>query len=168
MTRYYLMQDRQKCVQCHACEVQCKANKSLPPGPRPCQIIKVPPKRVKETSGEAYVFMSCYHCEKALCVSACPSGAMQKRDDGIVFVDQELCVGCKTCIQACPWGAPQWNPETGKVVKCDYCKDRVDQGLQPACVSVCITGCLEFGETDDMSSVKRQRFVRERAIPESE
>jgi Fe-S-cluster-containing dehydrogenase component len=93
---------------------------------------------------------------------------MQKREDGIVFVDQELCVGCKTCIQACPWGAPQWNPETGKVVKCDYCKDRIDQGLKPACVSVCITGSLEFGETDNLSAIKRERFVRERAIPESE
>jgi Fe-S-cluster-containing dehydrogenase component len=86
---------------------------------------------------------------------------MQRREkDGIVFVDHNLCVGCKTCISACPWGAPQWNPEIGKVVKCDYCMDRIDAGLRPACVTVCTTHCLSFGETETMPVVKRDRYAR--------
>ena len=76
-----------------------------------------------------FVFMPCYHCEDPWCVRACPTGAMQKREkDGIVFVESPLCVGCKSCIAACPWGVPQWDPATNKVVKCDYCKDRIDVG----------------------------------------
>jgi Fe-S-cluster-containing dehydrogenase component len=86
---------------------------------------------------------------------------MQKRPaDGIVFVDDSLCVGCKTCITACPWGSPQWNADTGKVVKCDYCKDRIDEGLEPACVAKCVTKCLHFGKATDMGHIKRERYAQ--------
>jgi Fe-S-cluster-containing dehydrogenase component len=86
---------------------------------------------------------------------------MQRRaKDGIVFVDHDLCVGCKTCISACPWGAPQWHPELGKVVKCDYCMDRIDEGLKPACVTICTTHCLNFGVTEHMPLMKRDRYAK--------
>ncbi len=161
MSDYYLFQDTQKCIRCNSCEVQCKMNKFLPQGPRLCRMIEVGPKIVNERPRSSYIFMPCYHCENPWCVPACPTGAMQRRpSDGIVFVDPDLCVGCKSCISACPWGAPQWNPETGKVVKCDYCKDRVDQGLKPACVTVCTTGCLHFGEVDEMTQIRRERHAR--------
>jgi Fe-S-cluster-containing dehydrogenase component len=85
---------------------------------------------------------------------------MQKRTkDGIVFVDHNLCVGCKACITACPWGAPQWNPEIGKVVKCDYCKDRVDMGLKPACVTICTSHCLDFGVAEELPNLRRERHA---------
>jgi len=161
MSHYYLLQDARKCIGCHACEVQCKTNKKLPVGPQPCQIVQVGPKFVGELPRAAFVFMPCFHCDQPWCVDACPTGAMQKRtSDGIVHVNAELCVGCKTCISACPWGAPQWNPETHKVVKCDYCMDRVDKGLAPACVTVCITHCLEFGKGDAMPQIRRQRHAQ--------
>jgi len=122
----------------------------------------VGPKKVKGMPRMAYVFMPCFHCEEPWCVAACPTGAMQRRaKDGIVFVEQDLCIGCKSCITACPWGVPQWNPETGKAVKCDYCMDRVDQGLEPACVSKCITKCLHFGEASEKTKVARDRFAKE-------
>jgi Fe-S-cluster-containing dehydrogenase component len=86
---------------------------------------------------------------------------MQKRaKDGIVFVDHELCVGCKACMRACPWGAPQWDPEKGKVVKCDYCMDRVDRGLEPACVAKCVTKCLYFGKPAEMADARRERHAK--------
>jgi Fe-S-cluster-containing dehydrogenase component len=111
--------------------------------------------------------MPCFHCEKPWCVEACPTGAMQKRpEDGIVFVDQDECVGCKTCISACPWGAPQWNPDTDTVVKCDYCMDRIDQGLDPACVSVCTTQCLHFGLATEAPQIRRERHAA--VVAESE
>jgi Fe-S-cluster-containing dehydrogenase component len=83
-----------------------------------------------------------------------------KENTGIVYVEESMCVGCKCCIYACPWSAPQWNPETGKVVKCDYCVDRVADGLKPACVTVCTTHCLHFGLADEMPEVRRERYAR--------
>lgn len=167
MSQYYLFQDAKRCIGCHACEVVCKSNKKLMMGPRPCQVITVGPKLVGEVPRAAYTFMPCFHCENPWCVAACPTGAMQKRKkDGIVFVDQSLCVGCKTCMSACPWGAPQWNPETGKVVKCDYCKDRLDQGLKPACVTICTTHCLRFGRPEDVPHIRRERYAKATAALE--
>lgn len=160
MSQYYLFQDTKKCIGCRACEVMCKANKNLAKGPKPCQIIEVGPKLISNVPKRSFIFMPCFHCENPWCVSACPTGAMQKRaKDGIVFIDKDLCVGCKTCVSACPWGAPQWDSETGKVTKCDYCKDRVDQGLNPACVTICTTGCLKFGDVEEMTQIRRKRHA---------
>jgi DMSO reductase iron-sulfur subunit len=161
MSKYYLYQDTKKCIGCHACEVQCKSNKALPVGPKPCKIITVGPRFVGNLPKASYVFMPCFHCENPWCVAACPTGAMQKRTkDGIVFVDHEHCVGCKACVAACPWGAPQWNKEIGKVVKCDYCMDRIDDGLEPACVTICTTDCLEFGIAGELGGVRRERYAK--------
>ncbi|MBF0112090.1 MAG: 4Fe-4S dicluster domain-containing protein [Desulfamplus sp.] len=160
MSKHYLFQDVKKCIGCHTCEVQCKSNKGLPPGPKPCQIVQVGPEFVNGVPRTSFIFMSCFHCENPWCVAACPTGAMQQRhSDGIVFVDKKLCVGCKTCISACPWGAPQWNQETGKIEKCDYCMDRIDQGLKPACVTTCTTGSLKFGKVKEMTQIKRERHA---------
>lgn len=161
MSKHYLFQDSKRCIGCHSCEVACKSNKNLPVGPRLCQIVTVGPKFVGPLPRTFFTFMPCFHCENPWCVAACPTGAMQKRpEDGIVFVDENLCVGCKTCMSACPWGAPQWNQETGKVVKCDYCKDRVDAGLKPACVAVCTTHCLYFDTPEEVPPVRRERYAK--------
>ena len=160
MSKYYLFQDTKRCIGCYSCEVHCKANKNLPVGPRPAQIIAVGPKLVTNLPRTSHIFMPCFHCEEPWCVSACPTGAMQKRPkDGIVFVDATLCVGCKTCVSACPWGAPQWDADSGKVVKCDYCMDRIDQGLEPACVTKCVTKCLHFGRVEDTAQIRRKRHA---------
>jgi Fe-S-cluster-containing dehydrogenase component len=109
-----------------------------------------------------FVYLSCFHCEKPWCVDACPTGAMRRREqDGIVFVEPSLCVGCKACITACPWSVPQWNPEIGKVGKCDLCMDRIDEGLEPACVTKCTTGCLSFTTPARASEARRQEFAEQ-------
>ena len=166
MSKYSLYQDAKRCIGCFSCEVHCKANKNLPVGPRPTQIIPVGPKMVKNLPRMAYVYMPCFHCEEPWCVTACPTGAMQKRPlDGIIFVDESLCVGCKSCITACPWGTPQWNQETGKVVKCDYCMERIDKGLEPACVAKCVTKCLKFGEAKNKEmQQRRDSFAKRIAV----
>ncbi len=161
MSKYYLYQDIKRCIGCFSCEAHCKVQNQLPMGPRFCRVLPVGPRLVNNHPRMANVFMTCFHCENPWCVAACPTGAMQKRPkDGIVFVDQALCVGCKSCISACPWGAPQWNYETGKAVKCDYCKSRVDQGLEPACVGKCITKCLHFGTGSQPAHLLRERYAR--------
>ncbi len=163
MSIYYLSHDGKNCINCYSCEVHCKTKNGLPVGPRFCQILSVGPKLVGGVPKLGLVFMPCFHCEKPWCVAACPTGAMQKREkDGIVFVESSLCVGCKSCIIACPWGTPQWNPETGRAAKCDYCRDRVDAGLKPACVTKCLTQCLDFGvaTAEETAALKRERWAR--------
>jgi len=161
MSTYYLFQDQKQCIGCQACVVVCKSIKALKQGPKPCSIITLGPKEVNGQPRESHVFMPCYHCEIPWCVSACPTGAMQRRaGDGVVFVQPSLCVGCKSCMIACPWGAPQWDPDQGIVAKCDLCKDRVDQGLKPACVTVCVTQCIHFGKPEEIPEFRRQRFAK--------
>jgi Fe-S-cluster-containing dehydrogenase component len=100
---------------------------------------------------------TCCHCDRPACVLACPTGAMQQREDGVVFSDLEICIGCQTCAIACPFGVPQLNPASGKICKCDSCKDRIDQGLWPACALSCPTGALVFGEPTRVVQEIRQR-----------
>lgn len=161
MSKYMLKHDEASCISCLACEVHCKSNKHLDNGPSPCKIISVGPIEVDGQPRMRTLFMPCFHCEEAWCVKACPTGAMKKREkDGIVHVEASLCVGCKSCIAACPWGVPQWDPASHKVVKCDYCMDRVDAGLKPACVTKCVTGSLSFGEATELPDPRRERFAR--------
>lgn len=162
MSKYFVTQDVKRCIGCRACEVHCKAKNNVPVGSFYCKMMQVGPRAVKGIPVTDFIYMSCFHCEKPWCVSACPSGAMQRRaKDGIVFVDHDLCVGCKACMTACPWGVPQWDIETGTVSKCDLCKDRLDQGLEPACVSKCTTESLKLVRPDEASRNKRQHFAEE-------
>lgn len=159
--RLHLYHDQERCIGCFSCELHCKMKNDLPIGPRLCRLMEIGPKLKNGSLKMNYHFLPCFHCENAVCMKVCPTGAIQKRDkDGIVFIKPSLCIGCKQCISACPWGVPQWNPETGKAVKCDYCKDRVDKGLKPACVTGCLTQCLYFGPVGQASDLLRKRHAR--------
>lgn len=161
MSNYILRHDEANCIGCEACEIHCKTNKNLGPGAMPCKIITIGPVDVDGKPRIRFVFMPCFQCENAWCIRACPTGAMRRREkDGIVFVEASLCVGCKSCIAACPWGTPQWDNFTRKVVKCDFCKDRLDEGLQPACVTKCVTGCLSFGVANELPDPRREQYAR--------
>ncbi len=160
MSKYYLVQDSKYCIGCMACEIHCKTNKNLNVGPRLCRNFIFGPTWKNNIPAMDFVFMPCFHCEDPWCMNACPTGAIVKRDkDGIVYIDEELCVGCKACISACPFGACQWDNIKKKAIKCDYCMDRIDMGLKPACVTKCVTQCLEFGEAENLPEEKRRRIA---------
>ncbi len=142
--------DLDRCIGCLSCEVACVQEKGLESlYIRPMKVLRV--EGVGDKPDAFYYPMNCFHCEPAPCVLACPTSAMRKREeDRIVYVEQTLCIGCKACIIACPYGAITFNPATQKVEKCDYCYKRVDAGLLPSCVEKCVTNCLYFVEVDEV------------------
>ncbi len=140
-----LMIEASACIGCQACLAACKLENDLPPGPRPIAAIQTGPWETDQGLISQHLPATCYHCDRPACVLACPTGAMQKRGDGLVFSDLELCIGCQTCAVACPFGHPQLNPANGKIAKCDGCRQRIDAGLWPACALTCPTGALSYG-----------------------
>jgi len=150
MARYGMTVDQRLCVTCNACVIACKNENEVPRGEARCWTVQVErgafPLLSLETRSER-----CNHCENAPCVNACPTGASHYEPGGFVEVDPGLCVGCKACILACPYEARYVHPE-GYVDKCSFCIHRVRQGMDPACVAVCPTGALAFGDLDDPKS----------------
>jgi len=150
--------DLTRCVGCHTCTVACIGeNKTIPSdvllpmkGER---LTAVKYRRVLERESGRYpnvskdfVTMSCHHCERPACLESCPVDAITKRtSDGIVLIDQEKCNGCRYCVWACPYGAPQFNAATSKVEKCTFCVHRIDAGLSPACATACLGKAIQVG-----------------------
>ena len=100
----------------------------------------------------------CMHCADPGCLRACPAdGAIVQYTNGIVDFQQENCIGCQYCVAGCPFNIPKFNQTTKKVYKCTLCSDRVGQGLEPACIKSCPTGCLQFGTKEDMKRVAEER-----------
>jgi Fe-S-cluster-containing dehydrogenase component len=96
------------------------------------------------------ISISCFHCARPACVDICPAGAISKRaEDGVVVVDRNECVGCRSCEKACPYGAPQYGKD-GKMQKCHLCQDRRAEGKQPACVATCPAEALAFGDLEEL------------------
>lgn len=157
LKRHALMIDAEACIGCQTCMVACKLENDLPAGPRPIVAIQTGPLETDHGLVAMYLPTTCYHCDRPACVLACPTGAMQKRDDGLVFSDPELCIGCQTCAVACPFGHPQLNPKSGKIAKCDGCRQRVDAGLWPACALTCPTGALSYGTTQGLVHQRRMQ-----------
>ena len=96
------------------------------------------------------VSISCMHCDDPACVKACPSGAMQKGEGGIVSVDQDRCLGCGMCTGACPYHEPRLDPQLGVSTKCDFCQDLLSRGEVPACVGACQMRAIDFGDIDEL------------------
>ncbi|MDR3566403.1 MAG: 4Fe-4S dicluster domain-containing protein [Syntrophobacteraceae bacterium] len=152
-----LLSDGSRCIGCFACETACKLEHDLAPDTHPIRAIVTGPLERDGSLVLSFLPLTCAHCETPACVAACLTGAMQKREDGIVFSDPELCIGCQTCAVACPFGVPQLNSKNGKIAKCDGCKDRVDRGLWPVCALRCPTGALLFGSPVRVVQEKRQK-----------
>ena len=142
MAKTSLMFFKKECMGCHACEVACKQEHGLNVGPR---LI-----RVLEKSSE-FVPIYCHHCTKAPCKEACPTEAIFKNEQGIVLINREECIGCQACVEACPFGAMQFDDETELAVKCDLCIERLRNNERTACSKACPTQTIFVGDTKQLS-----------------
>jgi len=148
------------CIGCRACEIACKDKNGLPPGPRF--------RRVQYIEGGTFpevfaykVNMSCNHCAEPACLPTCPTGAIFKRQkDGIVDIDSTLCIGCRRCEAACPYGAPQFIAEQNIVSKCNMCVDEIDAGRKPYCVMACMMRVLDIGPIDRLADGTQETKAR--------
>ena len=172
MTRYGLVIDLRKCIGCMTCTLACKVENGTGPGIF-WNIVK--DQEFGEYPDVTRIFLpvQCAHCAEPPCVDVCPTGAGFRREDGIVLIDYGKCVGCKYCIEACPYGVRSFNVDRigyfgteltpyeksvygkhrrGVAEKCNFCVHRVEQGKQPACVHGCVGKARFFGDLDDPDS----------------
>lgn len=176
--RYAMAIDIEACAGCHACTIACKSNNNLPSGVLWNNVVTKGGAYVDAASGEypddltkKHYPINCQHCSKPACVAICPTGASYQRDDGIVAINQDECIGCGSCITACPYDvrmlyeeeleycvdfplgdydAPQH--KTGTVGKCTYCINRIERGDKPACMELCLGRARYWGDIDDPKS----------------
>ncbi len=149
--RYGFAIDQRTCIGCHACTVACKTEHQVPLGQFRTWVKYVDQGEYPSTTRDFGV-MRCNHCTDAPCVKVCPTQALFKRDDGIVDFDSDRCIGCKACMQGCPYDAIYIDADTNTAAKCNFCAHRVDEGLEPACVVVCPTESIWVGDLDDPTS----------------
>lgn len=173
--------DLKRCVGCNACTLACKQEHGTP---EEIHFARVVTREVGTypVSKRTFLPVLCNHCQDAPCAKVCPTGATYIRADGIVMVDNHKCIGCRACAVACPYMNRHFLAEgmlgdgrvltpfevvkfaafeEGTMAKCTFCAHRVDQGLEPACVITCPSGCRYFGDLDD-SEGQLQRLIRER------
>ena len=151
MTNYGFVIDNRKCIGCHACTTACKSENEVPLSVNRTWVKYVETGTYPDTRRHFQV-TRCNHCANPPCVRICPVQAMYQRDDGIVEFDPSICIGCKACMQACPYDAIYIDPEDGTAAKCTYCAHRTDIGLEPACVVVCPEHAIIAGDMDDPNS----------------
>ena len=143
--------DNRKCIGCHACSTACKSENEIPLGVNRTWVKYVEKGEFPDTR-RYFQVTRCNHCAKPPCVPICPTKAMYRREDGIVEFDSNVCIGCKACMQACPYDAIYIDPDSGTAAKCHFCAHRTDVGLEPACVVVCPVHAIVAGDMSDRSS----------------
>ncbi len=143
--------DQNRCIGCHACTVACKQEHSVPLGVTRTYVKQVDVGSFPNSQRHFQV-TRCNQCNEPPCVDACPTTAMYRRPDGIVDFDRDKCIGCKACIAACPYDAIYIDPESHSAEKCNFCTNRIDIGLEPACVVVCPTQAILVGDMNDPGS----------------
>ena len=160
--RYGFVIDQDRCIGCHACTVACKDEHKVAVGVFRTWVKYIEKGSFPDTSRHFGV-MRCNHCEQAPCIEICPTSALFKRDNGIVDFDNSRCIGCKSCMQACPYDALYIDPDTSTAAKCNFCAHRVEANLEPACVVVCPTQAIMTGDLDDPQSHVRARPTEPKA-----
>jgi Fe-S-cluster-containing dehydrogenase component/formate-dependent nitrite reductase membrane component NrfD len=149
--QYGFVLDQRRCIGCHACTVACKSENDVPLGDFRTWVKYAEVGRFPQVRRH-FAVLRCNQCTSAPCVTICPVVALHKRPDGIVDLDKDVCIGCKACMQACPYDALYLNEDSGSAEKCHFCAHRVEQGLKPACEVVCPEQAIISGDFHDPHS----------------
>lgn len=160
MTKYGFAINLHRCIGCRTCTVACKMEHHLAEGIQRMRVLNDSGTTTYDVPAGDYPSVSfawrpvpCQHCDNAPCVSVCPTGATFKRDDGIVMVDEDVCIGCGTCVDVCPYGARQLDPVAQIVQKCSLCAHRLDAGVGTTiCQITCPNRAITVGDMEDLSS----------------
>jgi formate dehydrogenase iron-sulfur subunit len=157
-----LLIDITQCVGCNSCQAACKEHNRLPDKVEN-RLSATAYTALQEYDG-VYVRRMCQHCQEPTCASVCPVGALSRTAGGPVVYDETKCIGCRYCIQACPFSVPryEWSSNNPRVRKCRLCADRVAGGLPTACAEACPTGATKFGDRDELLA---EAYARLRAEP---
>ncbi len=163
--KYGFIIDNRKCIGCHACTTACKSEHDIAIGVNRTYVKQVEKGEFPNTR-RIFSVMRCNHCTDAPCVNICPVEALYKREDGIVDFDNNRCIGCKSCMQACPYDALYIDPNTNTAAKCNYCAHRIEVGREPACVTVCPEHAIVAGDmlnpTTEISQLLARQAVKVR------
>lgn len=166
-SRYGLVIDLERCIGCHTCKIACKMENGIEVGSG-IRVETVGGLHQDTPAGKYpdlsmyYLPVPCMHCAKPPCLDACPTGAIYKREDGIVVVSEEMCNGCQVCIPACPYDVLTYNQEKDVVWKCHFCAHRIDEGLEPFCVTCCEMRAMFFGDLANPGSKVSQLVARKK------
>lgn len=148
--------DVHRCIGCYSCITSCKMENGIPLGIFLNRVTKAGPAGKFPKVEMHYLFKACMQCQKPPCLPSCPTEALSQRDDGIVMVNADKCDGCKECLEKCPYHALSYLEEKNLVVKCSLCAHRLDRGLEPMCVTTCMTEALVFGDLNDPNNKMAQ------------
>jgi Fe-S-cluster-containing dehydrogenase component len=155
--------DATRCIDCRACMVACSVENNIEMDKTRIWVAGIGVKGKYPDLDRATMVYHCMHCEHPDCLSACPVGAYYKREDGPVVYNPEKCIGCRYCMNACPFGVPHFDYDKGIIEgafidKCTFCPQRIDNGQEPACVATCPTDALEYGEREELLAIAHARI----------
>ena len=160
---YAILYDSTMCVGCKACEEGCTKKWGMPYNDQVAseEFISAHKLTAIRTFGERYSRKLCMHCQDPTCASVCPVRALQKTAQGPVVYDETRCMGCRYCMQACPFQVPtyEWSSRTPRVKKCNMCIERQTKGLKTACTEACPTGATICGDRDELIAEARKRIT---------